>query len=130
MLAPNGFHRHFTGRLAHEPGAQPEARLRYDPAAAAIELTVVNTGNAECAVRVDANAYFDDGPWTASVAPQREWRRRWPLGASGNWYDFTLTAPALPGFTRRFAGRLETGRDSISDPAMGGVALGDQLAIG
>jgi phospholipase C len=40
----------------------------------------------------------------------------WNLAASGQWYDFTVTAAA---FTRRLAGRIETGADSISDPAMG-----------
>jgi phospholipase C len=32
----------------------------------------------------------------------------------------------MPGYTRRFAGRVETGKDSISDPAMGGSARQDQ----
>jgi len=35
----------------------------------------------------------------------------------GGWYDFTLAGPG--GLTRRFAGRVETGKDSVSDPAMG-----------
>ena len=33
----------------------------------------------------------------------------------GYWHDFTVQAA---GFERRFAGRVETGEDSISDPAM------------
>ena len=52
--------------------------------------------------------------------------------AQGCWYDLTVTAslasdaagvgkrggpPPTP-FTRRFMGRMETGRDTISDPAM------------
>ena len=35
---------------------------------------------------------------------------------SGAWYDITVSAE---GFERRLAGRIETGRHSISDPAMG-----------
>jgi phospholipase C len=38
---------------------------------------------------------------------------------SGNWYDFVVTCAASPGFVRRFAGRMETGKDAVSDPAMG-----------
>jgi phospholipase C len=30
-----------------------------------------------------------------------------------------MTLSTEPGFIRRFAGRLETGKDGISDPAMG-----------
>ena len=53
----------------------------------------------------------------------------WALKASGNWYDFSVSVPALAGYTRRFAGRLETGEHLISDPAMYGTAVSDQLAI-
>ena len=34
--------------------------------------------------------------------------------------------PALPGYSRRFAGRLETGAHLVSDPAMFGPAIADQ----
>jgi phospholipase C len=36
---------------------------------------------------------------------------------SGNWYDYTVS-DASSGFERRFAGRMETGRPSVTDPAM------------
>ena len=39
----------------------------------------------------------------------------WDLAGSGRWYDFTVTADNLE---RRFAGRVETGKPSVSDPAM------------
>ena len=38
--------------------------------------------------------------------------------------DFSVKVKELPDYSRRFAGRVETGKDSISDPAMGGVAIG------
>jgi phospholipase C len=38
------------------------------------------------------------------------------LEESSNWYDFTVQST---GFERRFAGRMETGEHSRSDPAMG-----------
>lgn len=37
---------------------------------------------------------------------------------SSGWYDFSVTVEGAKGFEQRFAGRIETGRDSISDPAM------------
>lgn len=45
----------------------------------------------------------------------------WPVADSGNWYDFVVTCEASPSFARRFAGRMETGEDTVSDPEMGGV---------
>jgi phospholipase C len=41
----------------------------------------------------------------------------WPVSASGNWYDFSVTVDTQPAFRRRFAGRIENGYDLTSDPA-------------
>jgi len=68
---------------------------------------------------VRANAYRSDGPWTAKVAGGSMNKLQWDLSGSASWYDFSVTCDADPAFYRRFAGRVETGRDSVSDPAMG-----------
>jgi hypothetical protein len=39
----------------------------------------------------------------------------------GAWYDLLVTVQGDPQFRYRYAGHLENGRDSISDPAMGGL---------
>jgi phospholipase C len=119
VLGPNGFHRAFQGSVqagGAVPG--PEIRVCYDPADDAVYLSLMNAGDADAAFSVSANAYRKDGPWTYRVPPQALLEPRWHLAASAGWYDFTVTA--ANGFMRRFAGRLETGRDSVSDPAMGG----------
>ena len=46
-------------------------------------------------------------------------QRRWSLDETGNWYDLTVMSDAHPGYLRRFAGRMETGEHSVSDPAIG-----------
>jgi phospholipase C len=43
----------------------------------------------------------------------------WPLERSFGWYDFRITTRSDPSFENRLAGHLETGRDSMSDPAIG-----------
>jgi phospholipase C len=43
-----------------------------------------------------------------------------PLGHSHGWYDFTVKIDES-GAEARFAGRVETGRPSISDPVMAGA---------
>ncbi len=45
---------------------------------------------------------------------------------SAYWYDFTARLVELATYSRRFAGRIETGRHSLSDPCMGGRARGRQ----
>jgi hypothetical protein len=39
---------------------------------------------------------------------------------------FTVRVVGLDVYARRFAGRMETGRHSLSDPEMGGRARGEQ----
>jgi phospholipase C len=40
-------------------------------------------------------------------------------GHHGTWYDLTVTVAGDATFVRQFAGRVETGQPSISDPAIG-----------
>jgi phospholipase C len=37
------------------------------------------------------------------------------------WYDLIVTVAGDPTFKYRLVGHVETGRDSISDPAIGGL---------
>ncbi|AQV97611.1 phospholipase C, phosphocholine-specific [Cupriavidus necator] len=121
VLGPNGFHRAFRGNVAAVTAAgacAPEIRVCYDIANAAVYVDMINTGSAPCTFTVAANAYRTDGPWTYEVPAGMQLQQHWPVARQGNWYDFTVTT-AQGGFTRRFAGRIETGKDSVSDPAMG-----------
>jgi phospholipase C len=130
VLGPNGFHRGFMGRAA--PGGavsrDPLARVRYLPGEGALLLTLRNPGTAALTATVSDNAYFDRASWRRDIpaGQQAEWR--WPLGPSHHWYDFTLRLDGHAGYARRFAGRLETGADGVSDPAMGGQAVGTRMA--
>jgi phospholipase C len=45
-----------------------------------------------------------------------------PLGASHQWYDFNIAIAGADRFLRRFAGRVEIGKNGFSDPAMGRAA--------
>ena len=52
-----------------------------------------------------------------------------PLASSGGWYDFSVRVNGQADYSRRFAGRMETGADSTSDPAMYGAAVGNQYKV-
>ncbi|WP_053844390.1 phosphocholine-specific phospholipase C [Paracidovorax avenae] len=121
VLGPNGFHRGFTGKLAALRGAvpNPEVRVFYDAANGNVCFALMNQGAATAMLQMKANAYRSDGPWSAMVAPGQSQDLQCDLSGSAHWYDFTVTCDALPGFSRRFAGRVETGLDGLSDPAMG-----------
>jgi phospholipase C len=117
VLGPNGFHRHFTGSSADAAGLQ--VRVAYDAANGAIRALLHNSGAAAVTFNLAANAYAADAARNVVVAPGAQAEHAWSLAASGCWYDFSVGVAGLPGFLRRFAGRVETGRDGISDPAMG-----------
>jgi phospholipase C len=53
------------------------------------------------------------------VEPGATPSRYWSLESSFGWYDFTIDVESDPGFGRRLAGHVETGHDSMSDPAIG-----------
>ena len=118
LLGPNGFHRHFTGQLMPQVQApMPEIELGFDPVTAELTVRLHNSGTMACTFELKANAYYDAGPVRYAVAAQSQVLHRCSIRPSGCWYDFTLRVAELPLFSRRFAGRLETGQASITDPA-------------
>lgn len=126
VLGPNGFHRHFKGNLGklRAGGAPvPEVRVCYDITNGNVYLDMKNAGTNAVKFTIRAKAYREDGPWTATVAGGATAEQHWELADSGRWYDFAVTCDADPAYYRRFAGRVETGQHSVSDPAMGVTAL-------
>jgi phospholipase C len=121
VLGPNGFHRHFKGNLnaLRTSNATPEVRVCYDIANGNVYLSMRNDGKTACRFTINAKAYRNDGPWTATVNGGASVDQHWELASSGQWYDFAVTCDADPAYYRRFAGRVETGKHTVSDPAMG-----------
>jgi phospholipase C len=115
VYGPNGFVREFRGDLLDTRVAMPEVELAYDATNQAVRLVATNEGHGEATLRVRANAYRTDGPWTLRVSRGRRAIREWTVSASHQWYDFTVTGER---FERRFAGRMETGEPTFSDPAV------------
>ena len=113
VYSTNGFVRAFGGNSA--TGARVETQICYDVKQGAVYAKVANAGTAAASVTLQANAYRTDGPWQLDVPAGQVAEQHWALNDSGNWYDFTLVADGLE---RRFAGRVETGKHSVSDPAM------------
>ncbi len=121
VLGPNGFHRHFAGSMGD---AGLHISMRSEPGRDAITLTLVNTGAGTMQIDAHPMAYAGAFPArTFDLAPGRSLAQRWSVAATSGWYDLALRTPSDPRYLRRFAGRLESGRDSIADPAMGGPAL-------
>ena len=96
--------------------AAAETQICYDPSQGQIYVKIHNRAATAVPITVLWNAYLSQGPSTVDVDAQSVLGLNWDLASSGYWYDFTVTTDA---WERRFAGRMETGADGISDPAMG-----------
>jgi phospholipase C len=70
-------------------------------------------------ITIKDNSYASETA-TTKVKPGQETSVVLHLKRSHGWYDFTVKADGLNG-EARYAGRVETGRSSFSDPLMGGV---------
>ncbi|MDQ8935907.1 phosphocholine-specific phospholipase C [Acinetobacter rudis] len=120
VLGPNGFHRSFKGNLnsAIQTAALPEIRVCMDECNK-LYLKVRNDAKQVVNLKVKANAYFaPEKAWEIKTAAQEQ-ELYWDMTEFGGWYDFSVTLNNDSSYQRRFAGRLETEQDSISDPYMG-----------
>jgi phospholipase C len=117
VYGPNGFVRGFAGSLAGRGGADLVVRTHYEPERGAISLEIQNRGDRLEKVRV-ADAYT--GARAAFfIDPAETFPHRLSLESSFGWYDVTIEVDSDAHFRRRVAGHLETGRDGLTDPAMG-----------
>lgn len=121
ILGPNGFHRQFGGDVKQiEQQALPEIRVCVEDCHAAITLKVRHDAKDLSKVskfKVTANAYLANKTWQIQ-SDGTEQSLDWDMTEYGGWYDFTVTLQGDSRYSRRFAGRIETQKDSISDPFM------------
>ena len=111
VLGPNGFHRRFAGT---SEGVEITVRPEGD----ALRVSAVNNGQAPRALTVDV---LDGESLKVTLAPGET--RSKVLPTRQGWYDVTARLDGAPAWLRRVSGRIETGKDSISDPWMGGPAV-------
>ena len=120
VLGPNGYHRAFVGNAGEQAATGgPEVQVCYELCEPAkVHLKLYNRGTAAVTFTATPQAYRSDAPQVQSVAPGAVGEMSWSLGDTGNWYDFAVSCSGATSFRRRFAGRIETGKDSVSDPAL------------
>jgi phospholipase C len=123
---PNGFLRRFAGKQVAQhfwnshDRANPEVAEGYDVANGNLQLRLKNEGNTRCQFKI-VNAYDSGKALTHTVRGGDSDTVNLDLRHVYGWYDLTITVDSDASFTRRFAGHVETGKPSMSDPALGGV---------
>ncbi|TVT21077.1 DUF756 domain-containing protein, partial [Amycolatopsis rhizosphaerae] len=118
VVGPNRFLRRLRGN-ATGAAKNAEARSRIAVTAStgklALWLDFVNGSGSAQTFTVTSDNYRGDGPWTYSVpAGQTVSDYFNAVAYTGGWYDFTVTVSGDSGWSRRFAGHIETGAPSVT----------------
>lgn len=116
VYGPNGFHRAYKGGLLETISANVRGTLAYDVAHGAVTLRVLNEGSKACEVTV-ADRYSDESV-IQKLAPGGTFHQSFAVAQSHGWYDLIVTVAEDAGFRQQFAGHLETGKPSRTDPAI------------
>jgi phospholipase C len=113
---PNGFLRRFQGG-----GTVDRARLDVgaDDHGDDLRLTIVNPSTRRVTVRVTDG--YTGRHVDRQLQPRATWATTWSTGKVFGWYDLSVRVASDDGFAYRLAGHVEDGRDSASDPGMGGL---------
>src|SRR5262249_31695654 len=91
----------------------------YQPAAQTISLVITNKGAKTAEVTI-TNVYTG-GIVGGSVLPGQSLTEAFHLKSLYCWYDLVVRVTGDASFVQHIAGHLETGKDSATDPALGGV---------
>jgi len=126
VYGPNGFVCYFNGSIGTS-AAVLDVRSHYDGKdrrgseddCGSIEWKITNlaANHAEVSV-LDA---YTGRLSTRRLRPQETFEDDLSLNQFYGWYDLVVTVAGDPTFKYRLAGHVETGRDSFTDPAMGGL---------
>ncbi|WP_437207007.1 phosphocholine-specific phospholipase C [Planctomicrobium sp. SH664] len=122
---PNGYYREFRGNAG-----DPLGQVQFHEAVQRSSTPVA--GLAQLQIKLDSPS--NETPLILDVTdlsyghPAQQWKSgeektgmiSFDTRSSGGWYDIQVTSPQLPGFVKRYAGKLETGEWTTSDPLMAG----------
>ncbi|MGF1428955.1 phosphocholine-specific phospholipase C [Kitasatospora sp. LaBMicrA B282] len=111
---PNGFLRQFKGAAGT---AGVELTTRHTGASGQVQLVLTNHGSTPVRLTV-TDAYGNDHPARHQLRPGASLTHTAHPKHSNGWYDLSVTSDQDPGYLRRLAGHVETGRASTSDPAI------------
>jgi phospholipase C len=116
VYGPNGFYRHYRGGAPELSASNVESGVVYDVSANSITLVVRNAGKLPAVVLVE---HLYNGQYEAhELASGAMFETVLPLALTHGWYDMVLTVDTDPTFQQQIAGHLETGKASITDPAL------------
>jgi phospholipase C len=125
LYGPNGFFREVAGNK-NDPQLDincdyQRSRLSKSQPTGNVELTIHNNDKSKpVTIKVEDNSYKNK-PVVKMIPPSGNETIVLNLKKSFGWYDFTILVKGIDNFARRYAGHVETGKESYSDPKIGKV---------
>jgi phospholipase C len=114
VYGPNGFFREFRG----DP-RDPRLTVSLLSTSQSASLKLVNRDPSQSlTVTIDDLAY-GASPRTVAIAAGSSLQLALNLGPSFGWYDLRIRVTGATHYEQRYAGKVETGRESFTDPSMG-----------
>ncbi|MDR3714862.1 MAG: phospholipase C, phosphocholine-specific [Puia sp.] len=126
VYGPNGFFREYSGNAA-DPRVEVVCEYQHTgkTPTGRIELTLSNLDAGQARTVVIQDNAYKSGSQTKLLAPAgspgSQAKLILDLSHSHHWYDFSVRVKGADTFEKRYAGRVETGREGFSDPLMGRV---------
>lgn len=122
VYGPNGFYRMFTGNSS-DPlldiqcgyGKKINGKITGN-----LLFTIMNNDTKNQVLIIKDNSY-QTGSKTITIAPGRKQEISLSLEKSFGWYDIAITVKGKEFYLQQFAGHVETGELSKTDPLMGGL---------
>jgi len=115
VYGANGFLRTFAGSYG-KGSANLTVKGIYETEYEGVILNVHNHGTTTEHVHI-VEAYSGQTT-TVRLDPHQSFETFWQLKKSFGWYDLTVTTSSDKSFLRQLAGHVETGKDSVTDPAI------------
>lgn len=123
VYGPNGFYREFKGNTERKQDRIPESFIT-------VNQQIIGKSSGSLVIKLSGEdskngfilkkASYDTSEKTHTLLPGKELVL--DLKSSHGWYDLEITNPENNTFYQRYAGHIETGQSSQTDPLMGGVA--------
>jgi phospholipase C len=113
VYGPNGFYRVLAGNVNDAP---LEINCEYQ-LSGNVQLQVRNPDK-KLSIKIVDNAY-GAATITKTLDKAGQANIMLDLRKSHSWYDFTVRVEGNAVFERRYAGHVETGKESFSDPVIG-----------
>jgi phospholipase C len=119
VYGPNGFVRFFKGRIGSGAAILDVVSSYSAQGPGSIGWRITNLAGSQIEVTV-LDAYTGHST-KQTLQPSQTVADALLLGQFHGWHDLIVTVPGDPAFKYRLAGHVENGKDSVSDPALGGL---------